>query len=87
MDLAHFAATFEAVAREQLSPAELARVRESDGMLAPSELTLELAQRLAAQVWGQGYPSPSWDDVFEVPKAAAAVWLGLTAGGRSGRPS
>jgi len=66
VDLAHFAATFEAVAREQLSPAELARVRESDGMLAPSELTLELAQRLAGQVWGQGFPSPSWDDVFEV---------------------
>ena len=33
-DLTHFAATFEAVAREQLSPAELARIRESDGVLA-----------------------------------------------------
>ena len=65
-DLAHFAATFEAVAREQLSLAELARIRESDGVLAPFELTLELAQRLAGQVWGQGFPSPSWDDVFEV---------------------
>ena len=58
-DLPRFAATFEAVAREQLSPAELARILESDGTLAPAELTLELAQRLAGEVWGQGFPSPS----------------------------
>jgi single-stranded-DNA-specific exonuclease len=65
-DLAQFAAAFEAVAREQLSLAQLARVRESDGVLAPSELTLDLAQKLSREVWGQGFPTPVWDDVFEV---------------------
>ncbi len=65
-DLARFAAAFEAVAREHLSPAQLARIRESDGGLESSELTLELAQALAAEVWGQGFPSPVFDDVFEV---------------------
>ncbi len=61
-----FAAIFEGVAREQLSPAQLARVRETDGALAPAELTLELAQALAAGVWGQGFPWPTFDDVFDV---------------------
>jgi single-stranded-DNA-specific exonuclease len=64
--LEQFGAVFEAVAREQLSPAQLARVRETDGALAPAELTLELAQALAACVWGQGFPWPTFDDVFEV---------------------
>jgi len=65
-NLARFATTFEAVAREQLSPAQLARIRESDGVLTASELTLELAQTLSRGVWGQGFPTPVWDDVFEV---------------------
>jgi single-stranded-DNA-specific exonuclease len=64
--LEQFGAVFEAVAREQLSPAHLARVHETDGALAPAELTLELAQALAAGVWGQGFPWPTFDDVFEV---------------------
>ncbi|HYR01127.1 MAG TPA: DHHA1 domain-containing protein, partial [Casimicrobiaceae bacterium] len=65
-DLARFAAAFEDVAREQLSPAQLAQVRETDGALAPAELTLELARSLADGVWGQGFPNPVFDDVFEV---------------------
>ncbi len=65
-DLARFAAAFEAVAREQLSPAQLSQVRETDGALATGELTLELAQTLADGVWGQGFPAPVFDGVFEV---------------------
>jgi single-stranded-DNA-specific exonuclease len=65
-DLVRFAQTFEAVAREQLTPAHLAQVRETDGALAPTELTLELAQALAGGVWGQGFPAPLFDGVFEV---------------------
>jgi len=65
-DLPRFAAAFEAVARESLSPAQLARVLESDGPLAAGELSLELAADLAGEVWGQGFPTPVFDDTFAV---------------------
>jgi single-stranded-DNA-specific exonuclease len=65
-DLPRFAATFEAVARELLAPSDLARVVESDGPLAPGEITFGLAQRLREPVWGQGFPAPAFDDEFDV---------------------
>jgi single-stranded-DNA-specific exonuclease len=65
-ELPRFADAFEAVAREQLSPSQLDRVQESDGGLAQDELTLDLAQALAGEVWGQGFAPPAFDDVFDV---------------------
>ena len=65
-DLTRFAAAFEAVAREQLSPAQLRRTLESDGTLAPDELDLGLAEVLRGEVWGQGFPAPVFDDTFAV---------------------
>src|SRR6266853_1833253 len=50
-DFARFAQSFEAVARELLSPAYL---------------DLGLAQLLDHQVWGQGFPQPLFCDEFEV---------------------
>ena len=64
--LAQFAASFEEVAREQLSEAQLNRVHESDGALAPGELTLALGVDLGDRVWGQGFPAPAFDDMFDV---------------------
>ena len=64
--LPRFIAAFEEVARETLSEAELCRTHESDGALAPGELTLELGATLRERVWGQGFPAPAFDDVFEV---------------------
>jgi single-stranded-DNA-specific exonuclease len=64
--LAQFAASFEEVAREQLSEAQLNRVHESDGALAPGELTLALGVELGDRVWGQGFPAPAFDDMFDV---------------------
>ncbi len=64
--LPRFAAMFEAIAREQLSPADLARTLDSDGSLASGELDVELAQVLRAEVWGQGFPAPVFDDTFSV---------------------
>jgi single-stranded-DNA-specific exonuclease len=61
-----FRDAFEATAREQLTPAQLARTVDSDGSLAPGELTFELAQALRERVWGQGMPPPTFDDTFEV---------------------
>jgi len=65
-DFARFAEGFEAVARELLSPAQLARAVETDGSLEPAYLDLGLAQLFDHQVWGQGFPQPLFCDEFEV---------------------
>ena len=64
--LDRFSRAFEHVARQLLTAADLARVVESDGALGPGELSPELAYRLREPVWGQGFPAPTFDDVFEV---------------------
>jgi single-stranded-DNA-specific exonuclease len=65
-DFERFARGFEAVARELLSPAQLARSIETDGSLEPAYLDLGLAQLFDRQVWGQGFPQPLFCDDFEV---------------------
>jgi len=64
--LPDFRASFEAVAREQLTPALLARTLESDGALGRGELDIRLARLLRNNVWGQGLPPPTFDDTFDV---------------------
>ncbi len=64
--LPSFAAAFEQVARDWLTPAQLHRTHESDGTLPPGELTIELAASLRERVWGQGMPAPAFDDTFDV---------------------
>ena len=66
LELPAFAAAFEQVARDWLTPAQLHRTHESDGELPRGGLTLELAARLREQVWGQGMPAPAFDDTFDV---------------------
>lgn len=61
-----FAAAFEEVARSLLSPDDLDRVLHTDGTLEPAEMTMELAQKMSEQVWGQGFPQPSFSDEFTV---------------------
>jgi single-stranded-DNA-specific exonuclease len=61
-----FAAAFERVASEQLTASQLHRNHETDGALAPGELTFDLAQALRDRVWGQGMPAPAFDDTFDV---------------------
>jgi single-stranded-DNA-specific exonuclease len=65
-DFERFARGFEAVARELLSPAQLAHSIETDGSLEPAYLDLRVAQLLDHQVWGQGFPQPLFCDDFEV---------------------
>jgi single-stranded-DNA-specific exonuclease len=64
--LPRFRAEFERVAREWLSPAALLQTLETDGELDAAELTLGLAQQIAAQVWGQGFPAPVFEGEFAV---------------------
>jgi single-stranded-DNA-specific exonuclease len=79
-----FAAAFEQVARDWLTPAQLHRTHETDGTLASGQLTLELAAQLREQVWGQGMPAPAFDDTFDVRETRIVggkhTRLGLTRG-------
>ena len=65
-DLCAFTTAFEEVARDQLSEADLTRVIETDGELAPGEFTLESAESLRNTVWGQGFPPPAFHGEFTV---------------------
>jgi single-stranded-DNA-specific exonuclease len=65
-DVDRFAAAFDAVVRELVDPATLARTLETDGSLEPEYATLPLAQVLQAEVWGQGFPPPLFADEFAV---------------------
>jgi single-stranded-DNA-specific exonuclease len=65
-NLAEFEATFEAVARELIPPAELKRTLETDGPLEAGYRSIEIARMLQAEIWGQGMPAPLFADTFEV---------------------
>ncbi|MDE2258845.1 MAG: single-stranded-DNA-specific exonuclease RecJ [Betaproteobacteria bacterium] len=65
-DLARFDAAFEAVAREWLTPADLALQVEYDGTAISSEMTMPTAEALRTQVWGQGFPEPLFGGQFDV---------------------
>jgi single-stranded-DNA-specific exonuclease len=62
-----FRAAFDAVVREHLDPAALNAVITSDGEIPPADLSLELAYLLqAGGPWGQAFPEPLFDGVFEL---------------------
>jgi single-stranded-DNA-specific exonuclease len=66
VDYPRFAAAFDAIAREWLDQDQLQAVQLSDGELPPGAATLELAHQLrAAGPWGQAFPEPVFDNVFE----------------------
>ncbi len=65
-DLAGFEEAFEEVARTLLSPAELTRSLVTDGPLEAAYMSVESAQRLRREIWGQGFPTPLFADVFDV---------------------
>ncbi|MGH8145881.1 MAG: single-stranded-DNA-specific exonuclease RecJ [Rhodanobacteraceae bacterium] len=63
---ARFAAAFDAVVRERITPESLQPMLMSDGELAPVDFDLDLAHQLRmAGPWGQGFPMPLFDNVFE----------------------
>ncbi len=65
-DFERFRAAFEQAAQTLLSPADLERVIETDGMLAPEDYTAETVALLSGPVWGQGFPAPRFCDEFQV---------------------
>ena len=62
-----FRAHFAEVAGARLSPDLLRAVVWSDGGLAPEEFSRELATQLReGGPWGQGFPEPVFDDIFDL---------------------
>jgi single-stranded-DNA-specific exonuclease len=65
-DVPRFAAAFEAVGREWLSEDALARVVVTDGDLEDAYFTPQFVEMLEEQVWGQGFPAPTFSGEFDV---------------------
>ena len=67
VDLARFAAEFDAVARRRIDAAQLESILWSDGELAAEDFSRDAAHALRyAGPWGQGFPEPAFDNVFDV---------------------
>lgn len=66
--LPQFEQAFEQVARELLDEKQLTRTIETDGALDAREISLPLAEELSAEVWGQGFPPPTFNNRFAVVK-------------------
>ena len=61
-----FKTTFEAVCQSLLSPEDLEARLDSDGELELVDFTMTNAQDIQDRVWGQGFPTPVFDGIFEV---------------------
>ncbi|MEJ2646006.1 MAG: single-stranded-DNA-specific exonuclease RecJ [Gammaproteobacteria bacterium] len=65
--LESFQAAFDEVVRERVDEDALRGVIYSDGELASTDFSLDTAERLRnAGPWGQGFPEPLFDGLFEV---------------------
>lgn len=66
-DFAEFAQAFVDEVSRHLSPADLQGQVLSDGALTAADLNLDLAEHLRnGGPWGQGFPEPIFDGVFEL---------------------
>ncbi len=66
-DFETFSAAFDAEVRRHLTATQMQGLLESDGALSADEVCLELAEAIrGAGPWGQGFPEPMFDGVFEV---------------------
>ncbi len=66
-DLPAFRGAFDAVVRERLDADDLQALLHSDGEIPADELTLDLARQIQeGGPWGQAFPEPLFDGVFEV---------------------
>lgn len=65
-DVDKFATAFDEIVRTLVDPADLELRVATDGSLAETDISLELAQLLDEQVWGQGFAAPVFHDSFTV---------------------
>jgi len=66
VDFARFQHTFEQVVQGLIDAETLQEVLETDGCLEVHEMTMQTAELLTQQVWGQGFPQPVFYDRFQV---------------------
>jgi single-stranded-DNA-specific exonuclease len=67
-DFKRFSKIFADTVAELLSPQDLQRNLETDGALETGYMNLEVARLLEAEIWGQGFAAPLFEDVFQVDK-------------------
>ncbi len=67
-ELANFDAAFEEVVGELIAPADLQRRIDTDGNLESGYFALDAVRMLEAEIWGQDFPAPLFDDVFRVER-------------------
>lgn len=66
-DYPHFALLFADAVAAKLHQVDLEQKAWSDGQLDTGHLTLEFAEQLQqAAIWGQAFPEPTFDGVFDV---------------------
>src|SRR6185503_19094476 len=65
-DIGRFRDLFEKTGAEMLPEEARLRVVETDGGLESAYHSLEVAQMLESQIWGQGFPPPLFCDTFTV---------------------
>ena len=63
-----FASALEVVTQELMSPNDLTRTLVTDGELESAYFSLDSVRLMEAQVWGQGFAQPLFEDVFQVDK-------------------
>ncbi len=66
VDFALFQHTFEQVVQSLIDAETLQEILETDGSLEVHEMTMQTAELLTQQVWGQGFPQPVFYDRFQV---------------------
>jgi single-stranded-DNA-specific exonuclease len=64
--ISRFTELFERVAAELLPEEARTRTVETDGALEAAYHSLDVAQMLESQIWGQGFPAPLFCDTFLV---------------------
>jgi single-stranded-DNA-specific exonuclease len=61
-----FARAFEEATRATADERLFRRTVDTDGPLAPDEISLALVEAIDRQVWGQGFPPPLYDNEFVI---------------------
>lgn len=62
-----FASAFNQIIKEHVTPEQLEAILLSDGELEENELSVDIAELLfQAGPWGQGFPEPIFDGIFNV---------------------
>jgi single-stranded-DNA-specific exonuclease len=67
-DVDRFRIAFDAAIRELADPGVFARTVETDGSLEAEYATLGVARMIDGEVWGQGFPTPLFNDEFVVER-------------------